>query len=167
MNDPKDGDVLAEQLLPVAAGLVCAVEDRDQASIATLLHALNRGQLYGLAVVLAAHVDPDKPFAAKPAGPDHAIRVITTAAAARFGITTHRITARDKTRPVSDARAVVCYAGHLLGMSASSIGRYLDRDHTTVLHAIGRAGGDPKLRRIATHLVAPHRADDQAEDLAS
>lgn len=165
---PSAGDAIVENALPTAAALVCAVEDHDRKAVDQLLSSLTRSQLYGLTVVLAAHVDPERPFIANSRDPDLAIRVISTAAAQRFGLNVHRIASRDRTRPALDARAVVCYAAHLTGMSSVLIGRHLNRDHTTILHAIGRAGADPRLRRIATALAAPHApALTDEEDLAS
>ncbi len=39
------------------------------------------------------------------------------------------------------------------GLSSSFIGRYLARDHSTVLHAAGRVGEDRRLRRIAVSIA--------------
>lgn len=50
---------MAEALLPEAAALVVDVHEGTQQLITDRLHALDRHQLEGLAVVLAALVDPD------------------------------------------------------------------------------------------------------------
>lgn len=51
---------MAEKMLPEAAGLVVDVHESTPDLIAARLHGLDRHQLEGLAVVLAAMVDPDR-----------------------------------------------------------------------------------------------------------
>ena len=55
-----DDDVTG--LLPIAAELSCAVADYDPLAVAEILTALDVEQLYGLAVLFAAHVDVDQPL---------------------------------------------------------------------------------------------------------
>lgn len=59
LNAEQRGD-MAEALIPEAAALVVDVHEGTQDLIAERLHAMDRHQLEGLAVVLAALVDPDQ-----------------------------------------------------------------------------------------------------------
>jgi hypothetical protein len=52
---------LAEQMVPVAAALACAVRDMDSGGIGELLAGFTRQEFYGLAVVLAGMVPVDEP----------------------------------------------------------------------------------------------------------
>ncbi|HEY6014323.1 MAG TPA: hypothetical protein VIU37_09955 [Candidatus Limnocylindrales bacterium] len=56
---PADLADLAESLVPVAAQLVGAVHDDGPGEVGRILSAVDPGHLPGLAVVLAAMVDPD------------------------------------------------------------------------------------------------------------
>lgn len=61
MSTPTERGDLAEQMLPVAALLSCIVHgDGDWHDIDWCTHQLDRTELVGLVVVLAAMVDPDQ-----------------------------------------------------------------------------------------------------------
>lgn len=46
------------------------------------------------------------------------------------------IRGQSRVRPVAWARQSVYYAAHMNGVSLSEIGKYFNRDHTSVLHGI-------------------------------
>lgn len=75
-------------------------------------------------------------------------------AAAIFGVTQIDITSATRRRQVVDARHVVCYAGHLLGMPYAHIGKFLGRDHSTIMSAVSRVGSDRRLRGISSTIAA-------------
>lgn len=153
-----DLDQLAADALPTAAALTVAVADHDQDLVRDVLTGLDTLRLRALAVVLAAHVDPDKPFISR--GPVNVVRSAVHLVAARYGITEHLVHT-SRTQVALDARAVACYVGHLAGMSSVAVGRDIGRDHSSVLNAWGRVGANPKLRAIANdianHLGFPTR----------
>ena len=55
------------------------------------------------------------------------------------GLTVDRFKARDRHREVAWPRQEVMLAAHRAGYSMPQIGRFLGRDHTTVLHGIRQA----------------------------
>lgn len=163
---PAATDALVESMMPTAAALTVAVADRDDD-----LAGLTPAALRALALLLANHVDPDRPF--KAHAPINVVRSAMRIAAARYRIPEHHALTRRDTAAVN-ARSVTCYVGHLAGLSSPVIGRDMNRDHTTVLNAWGRVGADPKLRRIATDIaeqlgipVRQPEHDDQDEAIAS
>jgi len=77
------------------------------------------------------------------------LNAVIDAASERFHATVEQILGGARHKEATDARATVCYVGHLIGLSYSHLGRQLDRDHSTVMHACRRVEGDLRLRRIA------------------
>lgn len=154
---------LTDALLPTAAALACAVADGDDPQVQDLLGDLDRPTLTALARVLAAHVDPDKPFTRNLNGNAPPVAVAVRRAADRFGVPEHLIFSTSRRQTVVDARAVACYAAHrLAGMSSPAVGRYINRDHSTVLYACSRVAADDRLRDIAEDLIPglpPNRQD--------
>ncbi|HKY58354.1 MAG TPA: helix-turn-helix domain-containing protein [Aeromicrobium sp.] len=139
-------DILAARMGPVADQFVEAVNLRYAAEIEAVLSPLTRDELYALAVVLADRV---------PATVTDAERIqrAVVLAARRFGTSPDMILSGSTKREDSDARATVCYAAHLLGMSYSFIGRQIGRDHSTVMYSVGRVGETPRLR-VCAHDIA-------------
>lgn len=63
--------------------------------------------------------------------------IIVSVVLAAFDLTNQRLTGRRRTREVAWARQVACYLLHrLTKLSTTCIGRTLNREHTTVIHAI-------------------------------
>lgn len=60
------------------------------------------------------------------------------------GITRDEMLSRSRKHDLVEARSVFAYAASSVGFSASAIGRYLLRDHTTVLNLIKRAKDNKK-----------------------
>lgn len=144
---------IVTEMLPVAAALAVAVDEEDPSTVEQLLTTLSKQQLYALAVVLAAHIDPDQPFTRREGGVPGATKKAARKAAEVFQIHTALVMSEDRHRQVVDARVVAYYAAHLLGETYSEIGRVMNRDHTTVSHGCGRVGADPRLRAIATAIA--------------
>ena len=150
-------DLLIQRAIPSASALIEAVQDHDADTVADILTTLDVPQLHALAIVLA---DLSRPPASEDEHLGHAIDL----AARVFRVPPAAITGPSRNRELVDARAVVCYAGRLLGGSYSGIGRHLGRDHSTVMHACGRVGETPRLRRIATDIA--ERLGWNREDVA-
>lgn len=71
-------------------------------------------------------------------------------AAGHFAVTVDDLRSPRQDREVLVARQVACYAGHLLGLSYTHIGRAVGRrHHTTVMNAVTRVGEAPRLRGAA------------------
>lgn len=145
-------DRLVQSMLPTAAALTCAVADRDREEVARVLTGLDTKSLHALAVVLAAHVDPDKPFIPAPVHTAPIVAIVHSAAL-RFRVTETLIVSVNRSRDVVDARSVACYAARLAGMTLTDIGRHVHRDHSTVFHACTRVGEDHRLRRVANAIL--------------
>jgi chromosomal replication initiation ATPase DnaA len=135
-------DMLIKRARPDAAALVEAVAAEDSAAIAEILTTLDTPALYALAIVLADHAAPESTEG-------ETLRNAVAIAARSFGTTVAVVLGSSRTREAVDARAVVAYVGWLLGISYSRVGREIGRDHSTVMHAVGRVGETPRLRTIA------------------
>lgn len=96
-------------------------------------------------------------------GADESILIAAIeAAASTFSVSPGDVSGTTKRREVVDARHVVCYVGHLLGMTYTSIARFLGRDHTTVMYAVTRVGETRHLREIAVTLAGSLGWDREA-----
>jgi chromosomal replication initiation ATPase DnaA len=89
------------------------------------------------------------------------VRDCVIAAAEVWGVTPAQIAGRRRWRPVAEARQAAAWlAAALTGQSETEIGRRLDRDRTTISHAIGRTAR----RRVED--AALREALERAERLA-
>lgn len=68
--------------------------------------------------------------------PGQRFRAVLTEVSEATGISISRILGRSRVRPVVEARQLVCHVLYRHGMSYPQIGRLINRDHTTVLHAV-------------------------------
>jgi chromosomal replication initiation ATPase DnaA len=146
-----DHERLARTMLPVAAALAVAVDEEDAVAIAELITTLSRQQINALAVVLAAHVDPDKPLI-------RASVVGVTKKAARlsadaFSVDLVQVMGQSRRLEFIDARVVTYYAANLAGESYSQIGRIMQRDHSTVMSGCARVQQNGRLRRVAEQIA--------------
>lgn len=142
-------DQRAEAAIPIAAALICAVADRDVLDVDRILNAPDL-DWRALCVVLAGHVRDDTEIGdSAPLTVRRQRDLALHLAAEAFDTTAQGILAGARTRNVVDARAVAMAALRWTGQSASWIGREFGRDHSTVLHAVGRVGEDQRLRPIA------------------
>jgi chromosomal replication initiation ATPase DnaA len=141
----------ADEMLPVAAALAIAVDEEDTDAIERMLTTLSTNQLYALAVVLAAHVDPDRPFVRTDIAA--ATKRAARHAAELFDIEVADIFGDSRRREHSEARMVTYYAAQLAGDNYSQIGRVMNRDHTSVISGVTRVGETPRLRAIARQIA--------------
>lgn len=139
-------DLLAKRMRPTIDALVRAVAEHDPAAVADALNPLDRRGLEGLAITLAALLQPTDTNAEK-------IEAAISLSARAFGTTVAAITSGSKFREDIDARAVACYASRLCGASFSLIGRHVNRDHSTVMHACSRVGENATLRRVGQRVA--------------
>lgn len=147
----------AAEAAPIAAELVCAVNDYDPAEVAEIL---NRPGIDwpALAVVLASYVDPESAIVQgtheQLTDSEIADRIMHGAATA-FGTTVEALQGHNRERHVLDARAVGMAACRLAGLTSPYIGRRFNKDHSTVLYAASKVGEHDRLRRIARRLADP------------
>lgn len=139
-------DLLIKRARPDAAALVEAVAAEDADAIAGILTTLDTPALYALAIVLADHAAPESTEG-------ETLRNAIALSARAFGTTAAVALGSSRAREAVDARAVVCYVGWLFGISYSRTGREIGRDHSTVMHAVGRVGETPRLRGIAQSIA--------------
>ena len=157
-------DDRAQAAIPVAAALVCAVADEDDAEVARILDTVT--DWHALAVVLAGNVDDSRPLTLEVQSfreADRIGRIIAKTASVTL-IDADRILSPARDRPTAAARAVAMYVAHRAGITYSASGRVFGRDHTTAMAAVARVGADPRLRgladRIATDCGITRPTDD-------
>jgi hypothetical protein len=145
-------DERANDVLPQAAALVCAVADEDRDEIARILADVCDWP--ALAVVLAANIDDTVPIrASSPEKRPLADRIIV-AVSRLSGVPAFQIRSDMRDRHIASARSAAMYACHYAGLSYAAIGRAFERDHTTAMYAVARVGEDAKLRELATEAAA-------------
>ena len=116
--------------------------------VADLIAPLDAAQLRSLVTVLAIQVDQTMPKA--PAtGPAAVCELAINASAPMFGTTPEAILSAERSRPVSDARAVAMTAARQAGLSLPAIAEQFDKDHGSVLHAVRRTAERPRLAAAA------------------
>lgn len=143
--------------MPHAGALAVAVADRSKAGVEQVLRDLTREDLYALAIVLAASVDPDSTLL-RPLVPMSEASVVehaVTEVAQRYHVEVEAIFSASRDRAVGEARQVAMAACRLAGLSSPAIGKAFGRDHSTVLYAATRVGESPKLQRIARAVAEP------------
>lgn len=99
-----------------------------------------------------------------------------------FCLSVDQVLERSNTRRICGARHAFCYlAQELFGATSIAIGRFIDRDHTTVLGAISRCsalvehdtGYFQKVERVARKIELRHRlgtkfeVDDRSKELSA
>lgn len=131
-----------------------AAEDADLATYRLL--QLRAPDLRVLCMELARRVPPPV------TGEGSVLDAATKAAAASFGVEPEEIMSPTRRRQVVEARHVVCYTGHLLGMPLAHIGRHIERDHTSVMNAVSKVGSDRRLRNIAASIAGQLGWDREA-----
>lgn len=151
-----------------AAALVVAVNDDEHDAAVKAIRGMARAELCELAITLAGHVDPDRPFILTTDKPprrvEQAGKACVVLAATRWGIAPAEVTGQSRQRECIDARHVAAAAARFCGASYPLIGQILGgRDHTTAMHAVSRVGEDARLRRIALE-VAECVGRAEAED---
>lgn len=76
------------------------------------------------------------------------------AAADLYGTTPEAIRGPARDKSIATARMVACWLLRQTGLSYPEIGRAVDRDHTTVMHACRVIDNDPTRLAIARQLLA-------------
>jgi hypothetical protein len=140
------------------AGLVLDAAGRGQHDqVADLIAPLDVDQLRSLVTVLAVQVDQTLP-PAPATGPAAVCELAINAAAPMFGTTPEAILSAERSRPVSDARAVAMTAARETGLSLPAIAEHFNKDHGSVIHAVRRTAERPRLADAAAR-VSEHVND--------
>lgn len=89
-------------------------------------------------------------------------KLAINAAAPMFGTTPEAILSAERSRPVSDARAVAMTAAREVGLSLPAIAEHFNKDHGSVIHAARRTAERPRLAdaaaRVTEHVNARYTA---------
>lgn len=89
-------------------------------------------------------------------GPAAVCELAINAAAPMFGTTPEAILSAERSRPVSDARAVAMTAAREVGLSLPAIAEHFNKDHGSVIHAVRRTAERPRLAdagsRVSEHV---------------
>ena len=157
------------------AGLILDAAGRgEHDQVAELIAPLDAEQLRSLVTVLAAQVDQSAP-ASSATGPAAVCELAINAAAPMFGTTPEAILSAERSRPVSDARAVAMTAARETGLSLPAIAEHFNKDHASVIHAVRRTAERPRLAdaaaRVSEHINSRYtarlpRAEENVVDLA-
>ncbi len=144
------------------AGLILDAAGRgEHDQVADLIAPLDADQLRSLVTVLAVQVDQSVP-ASSATGPAAVCELAINAAAPMFGTTPGAILSAERSRPVSDARAVAMTAARETGLSLPAIAEHFDKDHGSVIHAVRRTGERPRLAdaaaRVSEHVNSRYTA---------
>ncbi|MEP7737739.1 helix-turn-helix domain-containing protein [Nocardioides sp. 31GB23] len=135
----------------------------DRSAIAELTAALDVEQLRSLVATLAVQVDQVMPAAAA-SGPAAVCELAINASAPLFGVTPEDIRSPQRSRPISDARAVAMTAARENGLSLPAIAEQFGKDHGSVIHAVRRTQQRPRLADAAAR-VTQHVSDRYTERL--
>lgn len=156
------------------AGLILDAAGRgEHDQVAGLIAPLDAEQLRSLVTVLAAQVDQSAP-ASSATGPAAVCELAINAAAPMFGTTPEAILSAERSRPVSDARAVAMTAARETGLSLPAIAEHFNKDHGSVIHAVRRTAERPRLAdaaaRVSEHINSRYtarlpRAEENVVDL--
>lgn len=146
-----------DELLTLAAYVAVAVADDRRADAHAATRWLTRTELADLTMILAAHVDVDKPFVPTATRlldeqSERLISKLVLDASERFRVTTAQVV-NGQAREAADARFVVAYSSRLLRISSTKMGQVFGCDHTTILYRAGKVGEDARLRGIAGQLA--------------
>ncbi|MEZ0580161.1 helix-turn-helix domain-containing protein [Nocardioides sp. MH1] len=125
------------------AGLILDAAGRGQHDqVADLIAPLDAEQLRSLVTVLIVQVDQSMPVASTT-GPAGVCELAINAAAPMFGTTPEAILSAERSRPISDARAVAMTAARETGLSLPAIAEHFNKDHGSVIHAVRRTAERP------------------------
>lgn len=147
----------------LAATVLAAAGRGDRSAITELTAPLDVDQLRTLVATLAVQVDQVMPDQAA-SGPAAVCELAINAAAPMFGVTPDDIRSPQRSRPVSDARAVAMTAARENGLSLPAIAAEFGKDHGSVIHAVHRTQQRPRLADAAAR-VTQHVNDRYTERL--
>lgn len=136
------------------AGLILDAASKGRHDqVAELIAPLDAEQLRSLVTVLAVQVDQSAPTSSAT-GPAAVCELAINAAALMFGTTPEAIRSSERSRPVSDARAVAMTAAREVGLSLPVIAEHFDKDHASAIHAVRRTAERPRLADAAARVTA-------------
>ena len=141
----------------LAATVLAAAGRGDRSAIAELTDPLDVDQLRSLVATLAVQVDQVMPAEAAN-GPAAVCELAINASAPLFGVTPEDIRSPQRSRPISDARAVAMTAARENGLSLPAIAEEFGKDHGSVIHAVRRTQQRPRLADAAAR-VTQHVSD--------
>lgn len=147
----------------LATTVLAAAGRGDRTAIAELTAPLDVDQLRSLVATLAVQVDQVMP-AESASGPAAVCELAINAAAPLFGVTPEDIRSPQRSRPISDARAVAMTAARENGLSLPAIAEEFGKDHGSVIHAVRRTQQRPRLADAAAR-VTQHVNDRYTERL--
>ncbi|MDE0778019.1 MAG: hypothetical protein OSB43_17210 [Nocardioides sp.] len=147
----------------LAATVLAAAGRGDRSAIAELTAPLDVDQLRALVATLAVQVDQVMPAEAA-SGPAAVCELAINASAPLFGVAPDDIRSPQRSRPISDARAVAMTAARENGLSLPAIAEEFGKDHGSVIHAVRRAQQRPRLADAAAR-VTRHVNDRYRERL--
>lgn len=151
-----------EALAAMVDATVGLASRHEPAMLERLLEPLNPEQLRTLAAALAGRlVDTATTGISSPMDVCH---FAIEAAAKEFHTSPEAIASTDRTREVIDARAVAMTAVRANGLTLAAIGEHFGgRNHSTVLHALGRTGDHDRLSSAAQRIAESINARYQPE----
>lgn len=151
---------VAQELVSVAAGLAVAVADRNYITARDLLVELDRRETDILAVVLASLVDVSKPLVvdktllveevSQHELDERWLRRILKHVADVYNVEASVLLQGGRNPQVTEARQVMYWVARAEGYSYPAIGRFLSRDHTSVMIGVRRVNRDPRLKALST-----------------
>ena len=140
------------------AGRILDAAGRGQPDqVADLIAPMDAEQLRCLLTVLAVQVDQTMP-STSATGPAAVCELAINAAAPMFGTTPEAILSAQRSRTISDARAVAMTAAREVGLSLPAIAEHFNKDHGSVIHAVRRTAERPRLSDAAAR-VSEHVND--------
>lgn len=137
----------------IAASLVCAVKDNDQAECHDVLLRCSTDDLYALCVVLAASVRDDDRLMAQWKPIRLAFANIVDVVCEVLEIDVEEFTSARRTKMQTRARHIAAWVAASLGYSYSELGRLMHRDHSTVIHSVGVVTSDRGLLAVAEQVL--------------
>jgi chromosomal replication initiation ATPase DnaA len=144
----------------ITAALIQAVAGQSD-DVEVILEALDESQLRQLALELAGRLC-ESPV---ESGPDWVCAEATRLAAQAFGVSPEAVVAKNRHRPVADARAVAQAVARESGLTLPAIARYFGQHHASVMHSLEKVSASPRLR-VAADRIAAHVADHYVDGAA-
>jgi len=153
---PKEDDMEIDHKggQPLARRVLAAAGRGDQETVATLIAPLGVDQLRSLVTVLATEVD-QVAVGLDSSGPRVVCGIAVAAAARAFDTSPEAILGPERTRTVSEARAVAMTAAREAGgLTLTVIAEHFNKDHSSVLAAVRRTHQNPRLNEVAERVEA-------------
>lgn len=148
----------------IGAGTGNSEQQRQYQHYADVRHRLMFGRPRPVIAPPTA-VEPPVPVIVKPVGrapldmlAPPSVRFLIKLAALRHRMPIALVKSRDRLRPVVLARReAICLVFQHTQLSLPAVGRHFEQDHTTILHALRRAGKNQKLVDLRPSMAARAR----------